>query len=78
VLRLDAVYYAGVVAMVGFWLLLSTDAFAMADWARWALAYMPILLLEAMLSFIAVTVIGRWRHRAPVQVYTELGRLRLA
>ncbi|WP_374467474.1 energy-coupling factor ABC transporter permease, partial [Ferrovibrio sp.] len=78
VLRLDAVYYAGVVAMVGFWLLLSSDAFAVADWARWALAYMPVVLLEAMLSFIAVTVIGRWRRHAPVQLYTELGRLHLA
>lgn len=78
VLRLDAAYYAGVAAMVGFWLLLSTDAVAVADWARWALAYLPVLLLEAMLSFLAVTAIGRWRGRRLVQCYSELGRLRLA
>lgn len=78
VLRLDAAYYAGVVAMVGVWLLLSTDAVAVADWARWALAYAPVLLLEAMLSFLAVTAIGRWRGRGLVQRYSELNRLRLA
>lgn len=75
VLRLDAAYYAGVVAMVGVWLLLSTDAFALADWARWAAAYLPVLLLEATLSFLAVRVISRWRERPLLQRYSELGRL---
>lgn len=78
VLRLDATYYAGVAAMVGFWLMLSTGQASGTDWARWALAYLPVFLLEAMLSFIAVTVIGRWRSRPLVQRYSEIGRLRLA
>lgn len=33
---LDAVYYAGVTLMVGFWLSISNDAAPVADWALFA------------------------------------------
>lgn len=77
VLRLDAVYYVGVAAMVGFWLAISQDQASLADWSRWALAYLPVFLSEAMLSFIAVTLIGRWHAQPLVQHYSQIGQLRL-
>lgn len=77
VLRLDAVYYAGVATMVGFWLMISNDAAALSDWARWALAYLPVFLLEAMLTFTAVTVMARWRAAPLVERFSVLGRLNL-
>ncbi|WP_407051117.1 energy-coupling factor ABC transporter permease [Methyloraptor flagellatus] len=78
VLRIDAVYYAGVSAMVGFWLLISNDAVPVADWARWALAYLPVFLAEALITFTTVTVMARWRDLKPLATYSELGRLNLA
>ena len=78
VFRLDAVYYAGVSAMVGFWLMISNDAVPFADWARWALAYLPVFGLEALVTFTTVTVMARWRERKLLATWSELGRLNLA
>jgi ABC-type Co2+ transport system permease subunit len=78
VLRIDAVYYAGVSAMVGFWLMISNDGFALADWGRWALAYAPVFALEALITFTTVTVMKTWRNAGALQRFTELGRLSFA
>lgn len=78
VLRLDAVYYAGVTAMVGFWLMISTDQAALADWGRWALAYAPVFFVEAALSFGAVIAVRRFADRPLVARFTEVGRYSFA
>lgn len=78
VLRLDAVYYAGVTAMVGFWLMISNDAGALVDWGRWAVAYLPVFGAEAMLTFATVTLLARWRDRPALGRFSSLGDLRLA
>jgi cobalt/nickel transport system permease protein len=78
VLRLDAVYYAGVTAMVGFWLSISNDATAIADFAAWALAYVPVFAAEATLTFGTVALLARYRANPALQHLTDLGRLRFA
>jgi ABC-type Co2+ transport system permease subunit len=78
VLRLDAVYYAGVTAMVGFWLMISNDAGALRDWGQWALAYLPVFGAEAMLTFATVTLLARWRDSPALCRFSALGGLRLA
>lgn len=78
VLRLDAIYYAGVTTMVGFWLMMSHDTMAVADWGRWALAYTPVFMVEALVSYTAVTLLARWRHRPGFSVSSTLGQLNLA
>ncbi|MCD2175560.1 energy-coupling factor ABC transporter permease [Rhizobium sp. C4] len=78
VLRIDAVYYAGVSAMVGFWLMISNDGFALADWGRWALAYMPVFGIEALITFTTVTVMETWRNSGALSRFTEIGRLTFA
>jgi cobalt/nickel transport system permease protein len=78
VLRLDAIYYAGVTSMVGFWLLISKDPAPVTDWGRWALAYLPVFLVEALITFTAVTLIGRWRIRPLVERFSAVGRLTFA
>ena len=77
VLKLDLTYYAGVAAMVAFWLGISNDPLPVRDWASWALAYMPVFAGEAMLSFGAVMVLRQWQSRAGALArHTEIGRLR--
>jgi cobalt/nickel transport system permease protein len=78
VVRLDAIYYGGVSAMVAFWLMISNDPAPVTDWARWALAYMPIFVLEALITFGAVTLAGRWRDQPVMRNYSEVGRLQFA
>ena len=46
VLKLDAVYYAGVTLMVGFWLSISNDAAPVADWALFAASYTSLVAVE--------------------------------
>jgi cobalt/nickel transport system permease protein len=74
VLRLDAVYYAGVASMVAFWLMISGRPMPVADWAAWAVAYLPVFAAEAMISFAVVWGLRQWRGGAYVR-FTEAGRL---
>lgn len=78
VLRIDAVYYAGVSAMVGFWLMISGDPVPVAHWATWAIAYMPVFAAEALLTFTVVMLVRRWQDSKPVQTFTNVGNLRFA
>jgi len=78
VLRIDAVYYAGVSAMVGFWLMISNDAVAFSDWATWVAAYFPVFLVEAFITFTAVSVIKGFRANELVSRMTEVDRLTFA
>lgn len=78
VLRIDAVYYAGVSAMVGFWLMISGGGLTVATWATWAVAYMPVFAAEALLTFTVVMIVRRWQDSKPVQTLTNVGDLRFA
>jgi cobalt/nickel transport system permease protein len=66
ILKLDGVYYAGVTLMVGFWLTQSSDAFALADWARFAASYLGVVALEPLFTLGLVrgvrgqAVLPRW------------------
>ena len=65
VLKLDAVYYAGVTLMVGFWLSISNDAAPVADWALFAASYTSLVAVEPLLTiglvaWRAVCVAAAW------------------
>jgi ABC-type Co2+ transport system permease subunit len=61
VLKLDAVYYAGVTLMVGFWLLISHDPAPIADWALFAASYLGVVAVEPLLTVGLVLAAGRIR-----------------
>ena len=54
VLKLDAFYYAGVTAMVGFWLMMGEGSTALADWAVFAASYGSVVLLEPVFTVLIV------------------------
>ncbi|EGJ09173.1 energy-coupling factor ABC transporter permease [Rubrivivax benzoatilyticus] len=62
VLRLDAAYYAGVTAMVGFWLAIGQEATPLADWARFASSYLVLVALEPVFTLLIVRAVRRWRE----------------
>lgn len=49
-LQLDSAYYGGVIAMVGFWLAIGQGETSVAEWARFALSYAPVVLLEPLVT----------------------------
>lgn len=63
-LKLDAFYYAGVTAMVGFWLLNSADATPVADWARFAASYLSVVALEPLFTLLIVSGVRAVRQAA--------------
>ena len=63
ILKLDGVYYAGVVVMVGFWLMLGQKATAMSDWASFAASYLPVVALEPVATLGVLWLIGRARKQ---------------
>ncbi len=49
--RFDAIYYGGVIAMVAFWLSIGNEPMPLANWAMFAIAYMPIVLIEPVITY---------------------------
>lgn len=78
VLRFDAVYYSGVVAMVGFWLTLGSEVTSFAGWAVFAASYLPVMLCEPAISCGLLRALGRLRADSPVRRFTTLNGQALA
>jgi cobalt/nickel transport system permease protein len=79
VLRIDALYYAGVGSMVAFWLGVSNPGFALSSWMQWMLAYLPVVGIEILLTFAVVSALRRRAAQGSlVAAVTEIPRLRFA
>ncbi|CAM3858090.1 energy-coupling factor ABC transporter permease [Roseateles saccharophilus] len=61
VVKLDALYYAGVTLMVGFWLSISTVAAPLAGWATFAASYLLLVAVEPLMTIGLVALGGRLR-----------------
>jgi ABC-type Co2+ transport system permease subunit len=78
VLRFDAVYYGGVVAMVGFWLSIGEEPLPLRNWLLFAASYAPLVLCEPLFTCLAVRLLKRWPQSALLQRLTCVAGLRLA
>ena len=78
VLQLDAVYYAGVTLMVGFWLSISSDAAPVADWALFAASYVSLVAIEPLLTIGLVALVGHLRGSRWLAACIDEGLLRRA
>ena len=63
VLRLDAAYYAGVTAMVGFWLSIGEVATPLSEWARFAASYLAVVALEPVITVAVLLGVARLRQQ---------------
>jgi cobalt/nickel transport system permease protein len=72
VVRFDAVYYGGVVAMVGFWLAGGNTQTSFANRALFAAAYLPVVLCEPVLTTAVLRAVRRLDTRSPVRRFTAL------
>ncbi|WP_332117691.1 energy-coupling factor ABC transporter permease [Azorhizobium caulinodans] len=75
ILKFDAAYYAGVVSMVGFWLLMGNEATPVYDWAIFAASYLPLVLCEPIFTYVALKLLGRIENNSAVRRFTVVGEL---
>ena len=78
VVRFDAVYYSGVVAMVGFWLAIGEEPLPLDNWLLFAASYAPLVFCEPLITCLAVRLLKRWPQSVLLQRLTCVGELRVA
>ena len=78
IVKFDAVYYAGVVSMVGFWLALGNEVTPFASWALFAVSYVPLVLCEPVFTFAVLKLLGKLDADSPVRKVTAVGVLAIA
>lgn len=78
ILKLDALYYGGVTAMVGFWLLVSDVATPFAAWAAFAGSYLAIVAVEPLVTYGAVRLLKQYEHTRLVDTCFAVKTLQLA
>ncbi len=65
ILKLDAIYYAGVTSMVGFWLLIGEVATPFSAWLSFAGSYLAVVAVEPFITLLTVKTLKRYEN-APV------------
>lgn len=78
ILKLDAMYYGGVTAMVGFWLLASDVVTPFAAWATFAASYLAVVAIEPLFTYATLRLLKRNAHRPWVRFCFAVDGLRLA
>lgn len=78
ILKLDALYYSGVTAMVGFWLLASDVATPFSAWAAFASSYLVIVAVEPLFTYAVVLLLKRHEDKPLVNTCFAVKSLKLA
>lgn len=78
ILKLDAVYYSGLAAMVGFWLMIGDVATPFAAWATWASTYLVIVAVEPVFTYATVRLLKNHQHKNWVNTCFAVAELKLA
>lgn len=78
ILKLDAMYYSGVTAMVGFWLAISNVATSFSAWATFASSYLVLVACEPLLTYTALRLLKRHEGSKIVDVCFAIKSLKLA
>jgi len=77
ILKLDAVYYAGVTSMVGFWLLIGEAATPLSAWLSFAASYLAVVAVEPFITLLTVRTLKRHEGSAAVKRLFVVDRLKL-
>jgi len=60
IFKLDGAYYAGVIAMIGFWLMQGNVATPLSAWALFASSYVPVVMLEPLVTLAVLWSVHRF------------------
>jgi ABC-type Co2+ transport system permease subunit len=78
IVQLDAMYYAGVTGMVGFWLLMGASQTPLASWLTFASSYLALVAVEPLVTWGIVKGLKRFEGNTLVDRLFVVGRLRVA
>lgn len=78
ILKLDAMYYGGVTAMVGFWLLVGDVATSFAAWAAFAASYLAVVAFEPVFTYATLRLLKRYEHKKLIDTCFAVRALKLA
>jgi ABC-type Co2+ transport system permease subunit len=78
IVKFDAPYYAGVVAMVGFWLSLGDEPAPFYNWLLFAMSYLPLVFCEPAFTYLILRLLKRFGHRRLVRNLTAVPQIVLA
>jgi ABC-type Co2+ transport system permease subunit len=63
ILKLDSIYYSGVTAMVGFWILIGDVETPFIAWAQFAASYLAIVALEPFVTYSSVYLLKKYQDK---------------
>ena len=78
IVKLDAMYYAGVTGMVGFWLMIGNVATPFSAWLAFAGSYLAIVLVEPLFTWAIVNGLKKLDGRTVISRLFVVGELELA
>jgi ABC-type Co2+ transport system permease subunit len=82
ILKMDAVYYSGVVSMVGFWLLLGTAdglvSTTLAGFLTFAASYMAVIAFEPLFTYTILSFAKKYEDNSFLSRFTQINKLRLS
>jgi cobalt/nickel transport system permease protein len=78
IVKFDAPYYAGVVAMVGFWLSLGQEATPFYNWLEFAISYLPLVLLEPVFTYFIIRYLKKSEDAPVIRNATIVPELAIA
>ena len=78
ILKLDALYYSGVTAMVGFWLLVGDVATPFSAWATFAASYLAVVAFEPVFTYATLRLLKRYEHKKLIDACFAVRTLTLA
>lgn len=77
IIKLDALYYSGVTALVGLWLLASEVATPFSAWATFASSYLLIVAVEPLFTYGVIRLLKRYEHTRWIDACFAVKGLRL-
>ncbi len=77
IVKFDAIYYFGVIMMVAFWLSIASEPTPFANWAIFAISYLPLVFLEPVFSYFSLRFIHKFSQNNILAKLTIAQNLRV-
>ncbi len=78
ILKMDAIYYAGVTLMVGFWLAMSQVATPFSAWLAFTASYLVVVAIEPILTYGVIKGLKRFQENKWIDICFAVKPLKLA
>jgi len=78
IVAMDAMYYGGVVAMVGFWLSLANIVTPLAAWASFASSYLIVVVAEPVFTYVTLRLLKNHADKKWINMCFAVNELKFA